>query len=150
MKSLNLFLAFVVCSTVAMASSKTPAPTTPTTSWSDTLKGYGKTTYNYTLGYVDAADAAIVNAVNDYVVNPINNNVVTPYVKPATDKVVEYATFAKNKTVECATAATDFTCEAVAYPFVHPLQSTLAVATVYAMYYAYTQYNAEASKKAKN
>ncbi|MDP3788209.1 MAG: hypothetical protein Q8Q60_02715 [Candidatus Chromulinivorax sp.] len=148
MKNFNLFLAFLVCSTVAMASSETSAPVA---SWNDAFnsladsaKGYVNTICDYTVSPVnnaiDSADIALVNATNDYVVTPVKNvaNSVVNFAQP-TDKVVEYATLAKN-----------VTSDAVAYPFAHPLKSMVVAAVVYAMYYAYTEHNAAATKKSKN
>ncbi len=150
MKNFNLFLAFLVCSTVAMASTKeTPAPVA---TWNDTfnglvdsVKGYANTVCDYTVtpvnNAIDSADAMVVASANDYVVTPVKNaaNSAVAFAQPATDKVVEYATSAKN-----------VTCDAVAYPFAHPLKSMVAVAVVYAMYCVYAEYNEAATKKSKN
>jgi len=153
MKNFRLFLAFVVCSTVVVAS-ETPAPVADNAQVTqasvvptllETIKGYANTAYANTVGKIDEADAYVVNFANENVVAPFKKN--TEFV---TTPVVNFANEVYAKCAQGANCVKDFTVSAVEYPFGHPLRSVIVAAAAYATYYAYNQYNSTSAKKTKN
>jgi len=144
MKNFNLFLAFLVCSSVAIASTDkaTPAAGAAASVKTETKDSLSTTVYNWTVkpvvnaatavdGYVAQADAQIISttkAAKDGVVN---------FVKPATDKI---ASVTKPATDKVSSISQEAYAQLSAFAQ-RPVAMIIAAAAISATYYAYTQYN---------